>query len=221
MMMLQEILLVYEYCRAHRLEGGTESTRRSLPATITNQADSVIKFDLPKGNSGKSVAAIRAEFEMLDLQGEGRISFLAMRTALELSNFCIEDGDLRKWFKAADKMGKGIITLEDYQAMYSSDGELSKRLSHEFHIESKSSADVIMSAKEKKQLLKSAFSKFDINRDGFISADDLRSVFESQGRTCSDEDILRWIQKRDTSELGAVSFADFCQHFQIGVRSSG
>ncbi len=64
------------------------------------------------------------------------------------------------------------------------------------------------------QLLRTAFEKYDINKDGLISVDDLRQVFASTGKDYSEAELQTWVRKRDKSGTGdAVNFDDFCRHY--------
>jgi Ca2+-binding EF-hand superfamily protein len=64
---------------------------------------------------------------------------------------------------------------------------------------------------ERQQLLWEAFSKYDLDGDGLITVEDMRLSLGSQ--RCSDAEIARWIEQRDASGLGAVSFPDFVKHY--------
>ena len=59
-----------------------------------------------------------------------------------------------------------------------------------------------------------AFDRYDMDGDGFISVEDLKFAFESQGRHCTAHELLSWVRRRDSSGVGAVSFNDFASHYQ-------
>jgi Ca2+-binding EF-hand superfamily protein len=58
------------------------------------------------------------------------------------------------------------------------------------------------------------FDKYDVNKDGVITAEDLKKAFAVQNKKCSDEEIRQWIEERDRSQRGSVSFADFLEHYR-------
>jgi serine/threonine protein kinase/Ca2+-binding EF-hand superfamily protein len=53
------------------------------------------------------------------------------------------------------------------------------------------------------------FRSFDINNDGFITANEIKQVFTERGHAATDGEVLDWIQQRDTSGTGTVDFKDF------------
>lgn len=57
------------------------------------------------------------------------------------------------------------------------------------------------------------FEMYDFDGDGRISFHDLRTVFRKRGWNLSDADIRAWINKRDQSQTGSVSFQDFKMTF--------
>lgn len=60
-----------------------------------------------------------------------------------------------------------------------------------------------------------AFSRYDVDGDGVISVDDLRSALELQSKAhTSDEELIDWIYRRDSTGTGCVNFDDFAEHFQ-------
>jgi len=68
------------------------------------------------------------------------------------------------------------------------------------------------------QLLREAFSKYDLDGDGMISENDLRTSLGEQ--RCSDDEIRAWILRRDSSGSGAVAFEDFVTHYSSERSSS-
>eukprot|EP00953_Heterococcus_sp_UTEX-ZZ885_P015865 8936-Heterococcus_DN1.PRE.1 len=57
------------------------------------------------------------------------------------------------------------------------------------------------------------FRSFDINNDGFITANEIKQVFTERGHAATDGEVLDWIQQRDTSGTGTVDFKDFKDSF--------
>ena len=62
---------------------------------------------------------IASEFKRLDLTGEGRLTYLTLKSALELREVHVEDGTLRRWLKEGDRGGKGYVDFSDYCSIYS------------------------------------------------------------------------------------------------------
>jgi hypothetical protein len=62
---------------------------------------------------------IASEFKRLDLTGEGRLTFLTLKSALELREVSVDDGTLRRWLKVSDRGSKGYVDFSDYCSIYS------------------------------------------------------------------------------------------------------
>ena len=60
-----------------------------------------------------------------------------------------------------------------------------------------------------KDEIMSAFEMFDKNKDGFISADELRTVMESLGEMLTEADIDNMMKGADQDDDGRVSFEEF------------
>jgi EF-hand domain pair len=62
---------------------------------------------------------IASEFKRLDLTGEGRLTYLTLKSALELREVSVDDGTLRRWLKESDRGSKGYVDFNDYCSIYS------------------------------------------------------------------------------------------------------
>ena len=158
---------------------------------------------------------VTKEFHELDLAGDGRLKFMALRSALELKDCVVSDEALRRWLRESDRQGKGYVDINDYLALYGYGKDTSKaslpsgKNLHRLESTGLSS----MGIQRSDALLKRAFAKYDVDEDGFISVQDLRDAFQSQGMDYNDKDLINWVKKRDVSEVGAVSFEDFVNFF--------
>ena len=57
--------------------------------------------------------------------------------------------------------------------------------------------------------MKLIFKQFDLDNDGLISFDDLKSVMVTLGESISENDISEMITEANTSSTGYVSFEEF------------
>jgi Ca2+-binding EF-hand superfamily protein len=57
--------------------------------------------------------------------------------------------------------------------------------------------------------LKKAFNELDVNRDGVISRDELKYMFQSTNIDFSDEDLDHFFKKHDTNADGNIQFEEF------------
>lgn len=190
-----------------RLKRGTHSSTWKLP--FKGRASYISK------------AAIKEEFRRLDILSEQRLTFLNLKSALELREVRETDQTVRNWFREHDRGSKGYIDYYDYAAIYEEEDDVD--LSSSIKISSNNSSrgfssyDESSSSKKtaaKTDLLRQAFDRYDIDGDGYISLSDLKTSFANQGKTFNSSELNKWIETRDLSGTGKVSFDDFIQHYQ-------
>lgn len=242
-----------------RKSDNTVSTRS--PSTAANPLASSAEFkasdtrqsqQLPRSSwrlpfRGKtapiSKAAIKEEFRRLDILGEGRLTMLNLRSALELREVRESSDTVRDWFRENDHGGKGYISYSDYESIYND----SSSTAHRGGLKTATFSDTLLNTKEGKtltfaptttggttassgrnspstkrrsaaeerlQLLKKAFDRYDVDRDGRISSEDLRQAFTAQGKAFTPADLQTWVSTRDLSGTGAVNFDDFVKHYK-------
>lgn len=63
-------------------------------------------------------AEVALEFKRLDINGEGRLTYLTLKSALELRGVQTSDSTIRRWLQQADRGGKGYVEFSDYQSLY-------------------------------------------------------------------------------------------------------
>lgn len=170
---------------------------------------------------------VRAEFNRLDLLGEGRLTYLPLRSALTLAEVeDMEEEDLREWLRRHDRQQKGFVDIEDYIAIYGS--TLSSTSSAPPSISSSPRASLpkqIAPSEEtakagRLEVLRVAFKRYDVDGDGFISAVDLMQSLgragdgEDRSAPLSQRDCVAWISRRDRSGLGGkLCFEDFAAFY--------
>jgi hypothetical protein len=74
------------------------------------------------GSSSVRHDTLWAAFKRLDLAGDGTITFLKLKTVLELQGKLVADGSIREWIRRNDRHAKGYVTFEDFEASYLSEG---------------------------------------------------------------------------------------------------
>lgn len=204
-----------------------ESTKEAVSPALERSKqvkDYTMKFDeeIVKHSSGwklptkatvslKSEAEIVREFNRLDITGEGKLSYLTLKSALELREIPIEDSAIRRWIKDHDRGSKGFVDFADYQEIYSFASTFEERGSP-FKADISTSINKI--ERDRLVLLKRAFDRYDIDGNGYISLSDLEIAFQEQSRPFTRSDLVTWIRKRDTSGVGEVSFQDFARHYR-------
>ncbi|CAM9466188.1 unnamed protein product [Ectocarpus fasciculatus] len=63
-------------------------------------------------------------------------------------------------------------------------------------------------------MIKEAFTRLDMDGDGYITPADLGLAFRNMGRDASDRTVLAWIRRRDICQDGRVSLDEFVASFQ-------
>lgn len=157
-----------------------------------------------------STEEIRRQFRRLDLTGDGKLTYLNLRSALELlqdgSDSRIDDIMIRSWLREHDHGSKGYVDMEDFLRIFES-------------LKSQSLARSISLPKnppvesDRINRIKRTFKKYDLNGDGLIDAEDLISVFRAAGKTVEIDEIEEWVRSRDSKGLNAVCFEDFLAHY--------
>ena len=59
---------------------------------------------------------------------------------------------------------------------------------------------------------KKVYDDFDVNKDGHITATELRSVLKKLGQNPSDEEVAEFIKMCDTDKNGTIEFNEFCRY---------
>ena len=62
-----------------------------------------------------------------------------------------------------------------------------------------------------------AFSIFDINGDGHISASELKSIIEKCGRKCTEEAAKALIEQEDLDKNGTIDFFEFLSLMKMKI----
>ena len=213
-------------------------------------------------------AKVASEFDRLDLNGEGRLTYMYLKTALEIRRVIVDDVTVKRWMKENDRGNKGYVDFSDYQAIYtdafaSTASELPEegdgvrsgrgRVGRETRDSNSSYFDQgtnkpgsrrygtleapprsvspdksasmrhastapsrpVPPDRERMQLLKRAFDRYDVDGDGSISVDDLQLAFAAQGRSVADPmELITWVRRRDSTGVGLyVNFEDFVKHY--------
>ena len=58
------------------------------------------------------------DFRRLDVTGEGRLTFLTLKSALELRDVHVDDATVRRWLQECDRGAKGYVDFADYEAIF-------------------------------------------------------------------------------------------------------
>ena len=136
--------------------------------------------------SFKSVAEVKAAFRKFDIDGDGHISRGELRQVMSL----FSEAEVDAVFALGDADASGCIDYQEFVVMMLSNAsEVLKKVSSQF----RSVTDI-----------KSAFKRFDINKDGQISRDELRN-----GMRLGDSDLDIVFGVGDLDGDGEISVGEF------------
>ncbi|KAF8032402.1 hypothetical protein BT93_D1347 [Corymbia citriodora subsp. variegata] len=162
--------------------------RSRNPKTPPSPSSSKFNSSTPSSFAASEVSAqLRRVFELIDADGDGKISPPELgRVLSRLGAAAAEaaDEEARGMVEEMDRDGDGRVDLDEFLVAVSSGGD---------------------------DDLREAFSIFDANRDGLISAKELQRVLAGVGceADCSIEDCRRMIRGVDRDGDGFVNFEEF------------
>jgi hypothetical protein len=102
-----------------------------LQSTKHHQPTSKSKWRLPTHETAEALTRgeINNEFRKLDVMGEGRLTYLTLKTALEIRDIVIDDDALRRWIREYDIGNKGYVDFSDYEMIFRDAAASNKKLS--------------------------------------------------------------------------------------------
>ncbi|XP_020218165.1 calmodulin-like protein 7 [Cajanus cajan] len=137
---------------------------------------------------------VKHVFEMLDRNGDGRITVKELSESLENLGMVIPEEELEQMM---DANGDGCVDMAEFGELYES----------------------IMEERDEEEDMREAFNVFDQNRDGFISVEELRAVLSSLGfkQATTIQDCKNMITKVDVDGDGRVNYKEFRQMMKGGI----
>lgn len=144
---------------------------------------------------------------------------------------CLNPDDVHRIFRKLDKNGDGFITIEQLNWLLEKIGctttlEDLQRIGSPTYLDSIDFFffyDYFVNIKNldnRDKDLAEAFKVFDLNDDGFISRDELRTVLSRFGLWDGDGDCENMIRVYDTNSDGLLDFEEF-KTMMIGCSTAG
>uniref|UniRef100_A0A7N0VM59 EF-hand domain-containing protein n=1 Tax=Kalanchoe fedtschenkoi TaxID=63787 RepID=A0A7N0VM59_KALFE len=150
----------------------------------------------PSSNAEAQIEELRQVFKKFDVNGDGKISSSELGAMITSLGQTATDEEIQKMLLESDKDGDGFISLEEFI---------------EINIKDVDSDEVLES-------LRGAFSVFDIDGNGSISAEELHKVLQGLGEECSVAECKRMISGVDADGDGMINFDEFKVMMDNGLR---
>ena len=139
----------------------------------------------------------RENFEAFDVNGDGRLSVKELSIALRSLGFHMTDKDAEAVFNEADRDGSGYIDFDEFLRLITTH----------------------MKEPYTKEELIEAFNIFDEDKSGFISAQELKSVWMQTGDKMKASELDEIIQEADLNGDGQLSIEEFSQLLIMGQKN--
>eukprot|EP01018_Ginkgo_biloba_P033777 Gb_09531 [translate_table: standard] len=126
-------------------------------------------------------------FKSFDANGDGLISWCELGGIMRQLGYQATEEELRRMVRRVDSNGDGYVDLHEFIEMNTKDMNVSKHMDD----------------------LRTAFKIFDLDKSGFISANELHQVLSSLGDPSTIDDCRDMITGIDCDGDGVVSFEEF------------
>lgn len=141
----------------------------------------------PKNITEEEIAEFQEAYAMFDKDGDGHITKKEVREMMVSLGQDPTEEEVADMVNEVDTDGNGVIDFNEFLTM------MARK----------------KSAKEEELETVEAFRVFDVDGDGFITADELRSVMTKLGESLSAEEIEEMIVTADTDGDGKVDYEEF------------
>lgn len=135
------------------------------------------------------VDAIQDVFQDMDEDGNGTLSESELGDAMTALGVSYNEEELAAIMKEIDTNGDGQIDFFEFSQMISSKLKLSDPVTD----------------------LRKDFAAFDLDGDGSITTQELRTELESLGEHLSEVEITQMMEEADENHDGTVDFEEFCK----------
>ncbi|KAH7570883.1 hypothetical protein JRO89_XS05G0213400 [Xanthoceras sorbifolium] len=135
-------------------------------------------------------------FKRFDANGDGKISVAELGAIMSSLGYNATEEELQKMMREIDSDGDGFIDLDEF-----------------IELNTKG-----VDSKEVLENLKDAFSVYDIDGNGSITAEELFKVLKSLGDECTMAECRKMISGVDSDGDGMINFEEFKVMMMMGAR---
>eukprot|EP01088_Endostelium_zonatum_P020516 TRINITY_DN7608_c0_g1_i1.p1 TRINITY_DN7608_c0_g1~~TRINITY_DN7608_c0_g1_i1.p1 ORF type:complete len:153 (-),score=58.12 TRINITY_DN7608_c0_g1_i1:81-539(-) len=139
----------------------------------------------------EQIADLREAFAMFDKDGDETITVDELGLVLKSLGQAPTDQELRDMIHEVDEDGDGKIDFKEFTKMMS--GKMTG------------------SAEDQEEEMRVVFETFDKDKNGFISAQELKSMMFKLGEKLSDSELADMMREADSNGDGQVDYNEFVQ----------
>jgi len=150
-------------------------------------SDQKIEDDPSKHLTEEQIAECKEAFALFDKDGDGSITAIELGTVMRSMGQNPTQKELQDMINEVDADGNGDIDFPEFLTM------MARKMKEE----------------DSEEDIKVAFEVFDSNKDGFISASELRDVMLSLGEKLTDREVTQMIHDADSDKDGKINYKDF------------
>lgn len=159
----------------------------TMAAPSSSSASPMVSRSSSVNSRAQIEEELKQVFQKFDVNGDGKISASELGSILGSLGYTAAESELEEMIKEVDADGDGFINLDEFVELNTKDIDSDEVLEN----------------------LKEAFSVFDIDKNGAISADELQNVLKSLGDECSIGECRKMISGVDRDGDGTISFEEF------------
>uniref|UniRef100_A0A4X2KIZ1 EF-hand domain-containing protein n=2 Tax=Vombatus ursinus TaxID=29139 RepID=A0A4X2KIZ1_VOMUR len=137
----------------------------------------------------KQIAEFKEAFSLFDKDGDGYITTKEVGTIMRALGQTPTEAELQEIMNEVDASGNGTIDFSEF-----------------LNVMARKMKDT-----DSNEDIQDAFRVFDKNRDGFISAGELRHVMTNFGEKLTDEEVEEMIKEADIDGDGQVNYIQFVE----------
>ncbi|KAL0446730.1 UNVERIFIED_CONTAM: putative calcium-binding protein CML25 [Sesamum latifolium] len=167
------------------------------PTTAPVQAPMINSRSSSLNGRSRLEEELEQVFKKFDVNGDGKISASELGSILRSVGQPATEEELRIMIQEVDADGDGFIDLQEFIALNTTD------VGHEEVMEN----------------LRDAFKVFDIDKNGYITAEELQDVLQSLGEECTLDECEKMISGVDSDGSGTINFDEFKVMMTKGFRS--
>ncbi|KAI3763717.1 hypothetical protein L2E82_13712 [Cichorium intybus] len=168
--------------------------------TVPSKTPSKQNSEPQRANSLNARVRIEEELEQIfkkfDVNGDGKICSSELGSIMASLGHEPTEEKLKNMIKEVDRDGDGFINLQEFIELNTKDVDPTEVLEN----------------------LKDAFSVFDIDKNGLITAEELQNVLVSLGEECSIADSQKMIAGADQDGDGMINFDEFKVMMKMGTQ---